>query len=181
MLYPVDDTIVAVATPQGEGAIGIVRLSGPQAIPIAAGLFSGKDLTTQPANTLHFGRIVEGTRVIDEAVASIFRAPRSYTGQDVIEFSCHGSGYVLQQVVSLCLRQGARMAQPGEFTLRAFVNGKMDLTQAEAVADLIASQGDNAHRAAIHNLRGGFSADLKAMREQLIMFSALIELQPGRC
>jgi tRNA modification GTPase len=115
--------------------------------------------------------------VIDEVVVSLYKAPKSYTGDDVVEISCHGSGYVLQQVMNLCIRAGARMAKPGEFTLRAFLKGKLDLTQAEAVADLIASHSSIAHKAAMHNLRGGFSEDLKQMREQLIKFSALIELE----
>jgi tRNA modification GTPase len=170
-------TIAAIATPPGEGAIGIIRLSGTDAIAITAKLFRGKDLLAQPGNTIHFGKIVDHGRVVDEVVVSLFRAPRSYTGEDITEISCHGSGYVLQQVLELCLAHGAQMAQPGEFTLRAFLNGKLDLTQAEAVADLIASQSGSAHKAAMHNLRGGFSHDLKAMREQLIQFSALMELE----
>ena len=172
-----DDTIVALATPPGEGAIGVIRLSGGDAVAIAGKMFAGKDLAAQPANTIHFGKIKDGGTVIDEVVVSLFRAPKSYTGEDVVEISCHGSGYVLNQVLGLCMKLGARLARPGEFTLRAFLKGKMDLTQAEAVADLIASQSDTAHRAAIHDLRGGFSHDLKEMREQLIQFSALMELE----
>ena len=171
------DTIVAISTPPGEGAIGVVRLSGHEAIIIANKIFSGKDLTKQPTHTLHFGKITENGTVIDEVVISLFKGPKSYTGEDVAEISCHGSDYVLQQVIRLCLVNGARMAKPGEFTLRAFLNGRLDLTQAEAVADLIASQSGTAHKAAMHNLRGGFSEDLKQMREQLIQFSALIELE----
>jgi tRNA modification GTPase len=171
------DTIVAIATPAGPGAIGIIRLSGNEAIAIANTIFSGKDLNKQPSHTLHFGRIKEDARIIDEVVASLYKGPKSYTGEDVVEISCHGSDYVLQQVIGLCMAAGARMAKPGEFTLRAFLNGKLDLTQAEAVADLIASQSDTAHKAAMHNLRGGFSEDLKQMREQLITFSALMELE----
>ena len=172
-----DDTIVALSTPPGEGAIGIIRLSGSDAIAIADNIFEGKELAKQATHTLHFGKIMDGLTVIDEVVVSLFKGPKSYTGEDVVEISCHGSGYVLKQVLGLCMRHGARMAKPGEFTLRAFLKGKMDLTQAEAVADLIASQSDTAHRAAIHDLRGGFSEDLKQMREQLIQFSALIELE----
>jgi tRNA modification GTPase len=171
------DTITAIATPPGVGAIGIIRLSGPEAIAIVNGMFCGKDLSAQPTHTLHFGRIADGDTVIDEVVVSLYKGPKSYTGEDVVEISCHGSDYVLDQVMSLCLAGGARMAKPGEFTLRAFLKGKLDLTQAEAVADLIASQSGSAHKAAMHNLRGGFSDDLKQMREQLIMFSALIELE----
>jgi len=171
------DTIAAIATPPGEGAIGIIRLSGADAISIADRIFAGKKLAEQPTHTLHFGKIKDGSTTIDEVVASLYRNPRSYTGEDVVEISCHGSNYVLKQVLELCLRQGARIAKPGEFTMRAFLKGKMDLTQAEAVADLIASQGGAAHKAAIHNLRGGFSEDLSNMREQLIQFSALMELE----
>ena len=172
-----NDTIVAIATPPGAGAIGIIRLSGSEALVIAGKIFSGKDLAMQPTHTLHFGRIKDEGKVIDEVVAGIYKGPRSYTGEDVAEISCHGSDYVLQRVLGLCMANGARMAKPGEFTLRAFLNGRLDLTQAEAVADLIASQSDTAHKAAMHNLRGGFSADLKQMREQLLQFSALMELE----
>lgn len=171
------DTIVAIATPPGEGAIGIIRLSGSQAITIAASMFTGKDLRLQPSHTLHFGKITDDSTVIDEVVVSLYKNPRSYTGEDVVEISCHGSSYVLQQVVALCVQRGARLAQAGEFTMRAFLAGKLDLTQAEAVADLIASNSSSAHKAAMHNLRGGFSHDLSAMREQLIQFAALIELE----
>ncbi len=175
--YPLSDTIVALSTPPGEGAIGVIRLSGPDSITIAAAMFRGKDLGKQAANTLHFGRLISDEGVIDEVVAGIFRAPHSYTGQDVVEISCHGSVYILEQVIALCVKHGARMARPGEFTLRAFLNGKMDLAQAEAVADLIAGQSGAAHKAAMHNLAGGFSNDLKEMREQLVQFAALIELE----
>jgi tRNA modification GTPase len=173
----VSDTIIAIATPPGEGAIGIIRLSGPEAIQIAQHFFAGKDLAKQASHTLHFGKMVDGETIIDEVVVSLYKNPKSYTGDDVVEISCHGSNYVLQQIMNLCIRQGARMAKPGEFTLRAFLKGKLDLTQAEAVADLIASQSGIAHKAAMHNLRGGFSEDLKLMREELIKFSALIELE----
>ena len=176
-MTPLNDTIVAISTPPGEGAIGVIRLSGPDAISITNQLFIGKDLATQSSHTLHFGKIMDGYRVVDEAVVGLYRAPRSYTGEEITEISCHGSGYVLQQVMRLCMQHGARMAKAGEFTLRAFLNGKLDLTQAEAVADLIASESDTAHKAAMHNLRGGFSHDLSYMREQLITFSALIELE----
>ena len=171
------DTIVAIATPPGEGAIGMIRLSGSDAIAITGKIFAGKDIVQQPSHTLHFGKIMDDTKVVDEVVVSIYKAPKSYTGENIIEISCHGSDYILEQILNLCMQAGARMAKPGEFTLRAFLNAKMDLTQAEAVADLIASQSGSAHKAAMHNLRGGFSEDLKQMREQLIMFSALIELE----
>ncbi|MCD6013724.1 MAG: mnmE [Flavipsychrobacter sp.] len=173
----VNDTIIAIATPPGEGAIGVIRLSGTDAITIVNKIFPGKNLAAQPTHTLHFGRIKDGDVTVDEVVVSLYKGPKSYTGEDVVEISCHGSVYVLKQVLQLCMRHGARMAKPGEFTLRAFLKGKMDLTQAEAVADLIASQSGSAHKAAIHNLRGGFSDDLKGMREQLVQFSALIELE----
>lgn len=172
-----NDTIVAISTPPGEGAIGVIRLSGNDAITIAGKIFAGKDLTKQKTHTLHFGKIMDGTTIIDEVVVGLYKGPKSYTGEDVVEISCHGSDYVLRQVIALCMTNGARMAKPGEFTLRAFLKGKLDLTQAEAVADLIASQSSTAHKAAMHNLRGGFSEDLKQMREQLVQFSALIELE----
>lgn len=176
-MYTINETIVALATPPGEGAIGVIRLSGKDAISIADNIFKGKRLAAQPSHTIHFGKIAEDNRIIDEVVASLYKAPKSYTGEDVVEISCHGSNYVLQQVIDLCVKNGAHLAKPGEFTQRAFLNGKLDLTQAEAVADLIASQSGAAHQAAIHNLRGGFSDELKDMREQLIKFSALIELE----
>ncbi len=171
------DTIVALSTPQGAGAIGVIRLSGALAIAIAAKIFSGKDLKEQPGNTLHFGRIVVNEEVLDEVVVSLFRAPQSYTGEDVVEISCHGSPYVLQRVMELCIAAGAVPAGAGAFTSRAFLNGKLDLTQAEAVADLIAAESKAAQQTAMHQLRGGFSSELKAMREELITFSALIELE----
>jgi tRNA modification GTPase len=176
-LYTTSNTIVAHATPSGEGAIGIIRLSGNEAISIVQKIWKGKNLLVQPSHTLHFGRIMSGTTTIDEVVVSLYKNPRSYTGEDVVEISCHGSGYVLEKILALCAENGAVYAKPGEFTQRAFLNGKLDLTQAEAVADLIASQSSAAHQAAIHNLRGGFSHDLKAIREELIKFSALIELE----
>ncbi len=176
-MQTMSDTIVAIATPNGEGAIGVIRLSGGEALSIVNNVFRGKDLIAQPTHTLHFGKIIDGDKVVDEVVVSLFKGPKSYTGEDVVEISCHGSGYVLQEVIRLCTAGGARMAQPGEFTMRAFLNGKLDLTQAEAVADLIASNSSSSHKAALHNLRGGFSSDLASMRDELIQFSALIELE----
>lgn len=172
-------TIIALATPPGTGAIGVIRLSGPEAIGITARIFKGKNLAAQLSHTVHFGHIKEpeGDALIDEVVVSLYRNPRSYTGEDVVEIGCHGSPYILQQVMDACIRVGAIPAKPGEFTQRAFLNGKLDLTQAEAVADLIASESSSAQRAAMHNLRGGFSNELKSMREELITFSALIELE----
>jgi tRNA modification GTPase len=171
------DTIIALATPQGIGAIGVIRLSGAEAISIVDSLFPGKSLAMQPANTLHVGVMKEGNKALDEVVISIFKAPRSYTGENVIEISCHGSSFIQQQVIEACIRAGARMANPGEFTMRAFLNGKMDLVQAEAVADLIAAASQSAKEAALHQVKGGFSHVLSNMREELIKFSALIELE----
>ena len=172
-----EDTIVALATPPGIGAIGVIRVSGPGSIKMIAGLFVGKDLLAQPSHTLHVGVLKEGEEVLDEAVVSLFRAPRSYTGEEVVEISCHGSPYVLERVIKALLNQGARLAKAGEFTQRAFLNGKLDLAQAEAVADLIASHTAAAARTALHTIRGGFSRDLRELRERLISFSALIELE----
>ena len=174
------DTIIALATPPGTGAIGVIRLSGPQAIPVADQVFKGKRLADQASHTLHFGWIIDPERpgeLIDEVVMSLYRNPRSYTGEDIVEISCHGSPFIQQRVMDVCIAAGAVPAQPGEFTKRAFLNGKLDLTQAEAVADLIASQSSSAQKAAMHNLRGGFSAELREMRERLINFTALIELE----
>jgi tRNA modification GTPase len=176
-LLNLEDTIVALATPPGEGALGIVRLSGGHAMRVADAVWRGKSLSEAATHTIHYGHIVLGEETIDEAVASVFRNPKSYTGEDVVEFSCHGSPYILQRVLQACAAAGARPAQPGEFTKRAFLAGKLDLAQAEAVADLIASGSEAAHRAAMHQLRGGFSAELKALREELIGFAALIELE----
>ncbi|HEY0356786.1 MAG TPA: tRNA uridine-5-carboxymethylaminomethyl(34) synthesis GTPase MnmE [Flavisolibacter sp.] len=172
-----DDTIVALATPPGVGAIGVIRLSGKKAIAITNNLFPSKDLSVQGTHTLHVGYLKEGDVVLDEVVVSIYKAPRSYTGEEVVEISCHGSPFVQQQVINALVKQGARLARAGEFTQRAFLNGKLDLTQAEAVADLIASNTEASQRTALNNMRGGFSQTLKDLREQLIQFSALIELE----
>jgi tRNA modification GTPase len=172
-----DDTIVALATPPGIGAIGVIRLSGKNAITIANALFPSKNLSDQPSHTLHVGYIKSKEQVLDEAVVSIFRAPKSYTGEDVVEISCHGSPYIQQQVLEACTAEGARLAKPGEFTQRAFLNGKLDLTQAEAVADLIASGTKASRDTALHAMRGGFSNVLQQLRDQMIRFSALIELE----
>jgi tRNA modification GTPase len=172
-----DDTIVALATPPGVGAIGVIRLSGKNAIVITNELFPSKNLLLQGSHTIHVGIIKENDIAIDEVVVSLFKNPKSYTGEDVVEISCHGSPYVQQQVVQACIAKGARLAKPGEFTQRAFLNGKLDLTQAEAVADLIASNTAASQKAALHNIRGGFSGVLKNLREELIQFSALIELE----
>lgn len=172
-----DDTILALATPPGIGAIGLIRLSGPSAIAIVDSLFPAKDLSAQPTHTAHVGFIKQGAIAIDEVVVTLFKSPRSYTGEDVVEVSGHGSPFVLQQLMDAFIQAGARLARPGEFTQRAFLHGKLDLTQAEAVADLIAANSSAAHKNALHNIRGGFSAELKQLREQLISFSALIELE----
>ncbi|KIC90527.1 tRNA uridine-5-carboxymethylaminomethyl(34) synthesis GTPase MnmE [Flavihumibacter sp. ZG627] len=172
-----DDTIVALATPPGLGAIGVIRLSGTRAIEIADHLFPSKNLLEQPTHTAHVGLLKEDGNAIDEVVLTLFKAPRSYTGENVVEISGHGSPYVLQQIIDACIRKGARLARPGEFTQRAFLHGKLDLAQAEAVADLISSNTAASQRNALNNIRGGFSSDLKALREQLITFSALIELE----
>jgi tRNA modification GTPase len=172
-----DDTIVALATPPGIGAIGVIRLSGKDTYTIVNDLFPAKDLLQEAPNTLHVGFLKQDSKVLDEVVLSLFRSPRSYTGEDVIEISCHGSPFIHQQIIEACIEKGARLAKPGEFTQRAFLNGKLDLAQAEAVADIIASNTEASHKAALHTMRGGFSAKLKELREQLIKFSALIELE----
>lgn len=172
-----DDTIVAIATPPGVGAIGVIRISGQQALPIIDAMFPSKDLVSQSTHTVHVGLLHVDNKVLDEVVVTLFKSPRSYTGEDVVEISCHGSPFVQRQIVDTIVRFGARLARPGEFTQRAFLKGKLDLTQAEAVADLIASGTEAAQRAALQGLRGGFSAELKQLREQLIQFSSLLELE----
>jgi len=172
-----DDTIVALATPSGIGAIGVIRLSGSRSIDIVNELFPSKDLHLQNSHTIHVGFIREDDADIDEVVVSLYKNPKSYTGEDVVEISCHGSPFVQQQVIQACIGKGARLAKAGEFTQRAFLNGKLDLTQAEAVADLISSNTAASQKTALHNIRGGFSQVLKQLRENLIQFSALIELE----
>lgn len=174
------DTICAIATAQG-GAIGSIRVSGPEAITITGRIFtpakSGKLLSEQKPYTLTFGRIYNGEEMIDEVLVSLFWAPHSYTGEDSTEITCHGSSYILQQVMQLLIKNGCRMAQPGEYTQRAFLNGKMDLSQAEAVADLIASSSAATHRLALSQMRGGFSKELTTLREKLLNFTSMIELE----
>lgn len=172
-----DDTIVALATPPGIGAIGVIRLSGKNTFPIIDRLFPSKKISDQPTHTLHVGFLKHNGAVLDEVVLSLYKGPRSYTGEDVIEISCHGSPFIHQQIIDACVAEGARIAKPGEFTQRAFLNGKMDLAQAEAVADVIASNTSASHRTALHTMRGGFSTQLKDLREQLLKFAALIELE----
>ena len=172
------DTIVALATPSGVGAIGVIRLSGKDAIGIVNEVFHGKDLAQQPTHTLHFGTLRNGEgRILDEVVVSLFVEPKSYTGENVVEVSCHGSGYILQEAIQLFIEKGARLAQPGEFTLRAFLNGRMDLSQAEAVADLIASSSRSSHAIALQQMRGGFSDEIQKLRQELLDFASLIELE----
>jgi tRNA modification GTPase len=172
-----DDTIVALATPPGIGAIGVIRLSGNQAIEIVNTLFPSKNLLLQATHTAHVGVLKEHNVAIDEVLLTLFKAPKSYTGENVVEISGHGSPFVLQKIIEACIGKGARLAKAGEFTLRAFLKGKLDLTQAEAVADLIASNTEASRQTALKNIRGGFSAVLKELREELIQFSALIELE----
>jgi len=178
MMVETNDTIVALATPPGVGAIAVIRLSGSSCITLADSLFKGKKLADCPTHTAHFGRIVrEDGSTVDEVVLTLFRGPRSYTGEDVVEVSCHGSTFLQQELIQTFLRAGARMAQPGEFTLRAFLNGKMDLSQAEAVADLIASESSASAELALQQLRGGFKQEIARLRERLIEFASLIELE----
>ena len=171
-----NDTICAIATGSGMGAIAIIRISGGKAFEICNTIFS-KNIADAKPNTIHFGTIKNGKEIVDEVLLSIFKNPNSFTGEDIIEISCHGSKYIQQKILQLLTDNGARMATPGEITLRAFSNGKMDLSQAEAVADLIASESKKAHQIAINQMRGGFSNDLKILREQLINFASLIELE----
>ena len=171
------DTIVALATPPGIGAIGVIRISGDKAIDIVNQLYPSKDLEKERSHSLHVGMLKNNEQVLDEVVISIYKNPRSYTGENVVEISCHGSPFIHQQVIEALLQKGARLAKPGEFTQRAFINGKFDLTQAEAVADIIASNTTASHKTAVNNIRGGFSNALKELRERLIKFSALIELE----
>jgi tRNA modification GTPase len=178
MIY--HDTIVALATPSGAGAIAVIRISGPEAIAIASSVFqsvSGKDIAKQKSHTLHLGHIVDDTKVLDQVLLSIFKGTNSYTGENTIEISCHGSTYIQQQIIQLLLRKGCRTAQAGEFTLRSFLNGKMDLSQAEAVADLISSDNEAAHQIAMQQMRGGFSNEIAKLREELLNFASLIELE----
>ena len=174
------ETIIALASPSGAGAIAVIRLSGAEALTIAEQVFqsvSGKSLSKQKTHTIHLGHIVEDGKVFDQVLLSIFKNPHSYTGEDVVEISCHGSTYIQQQIIQLLLRKGCRMAQAGEFTLRAFLNGKLDLSQAEAVADLISSDNEASHQIAMQQMRGGFSNEIAKLREELLNFASLIELE----
>lgn len=171
------ETIVALATATGNGAIAIIRVSGTDAIAIVNRVFKGKDLLQQPSHTLHFGTIRDGDEVLDEVLVSLFVGPNSFTGEDSVELSTHNSRYIIDRVIQLLIKSGARAALPGEFTQRAFLNGKMDLSQAEAVADLIASENRASHEIAINQMRGGIGSELAKMREQLINFTSLLELE----
>ncbi len=176
----IQDTIAALATAPGAGAIAVIRVSGADAIPVVSSVFkakSGKILEEQESHTLHLGNIVDGSRIIDEALVSLFRGKRSYTGEPTVEISCHGSSYIQQEILQLLFRKGCRAAKAGEFTLRAFINGKMDLSQAEAVADLIASDNAGAHQIAMQQMRGGFSNEIAQLRQELLNFASLIELE----
>ena len=178
MIY--NDSIVALATPSGAGAIAIIRVSGQNAIEIGASVFKSiknKDLKQQKTHTLHLGHIIDDGKTLDEVLISIFKGPNSYTGENTIEISCHGSTYIQQQIIQLLLRKGCRMANAGEFTLRAFLNGKLDLSQAEAVADLISSDNEASHQIAMQQMRGGFSNEIAKLREELLNFASLIELE----
>ena len=176
-----NDSIIALATPSGVGAIAVIRISGKDAIEICNKQFRSikkeKDLNEAKSHTLHFGNIVDGDRVIDEVLVSLFKGSNSYTGETTVEISCHGSVYIQQEILQLFLGKGCRMADPGEFTLRAFLNGKIDLSQAEAVADLIASNSAASHQVAIQQMRGGFSSEIKELRQELLNFASLIELE----
>jgi len=175
--FYISDTIIALATPSGIGAIGVIRLSGPDAISLVNEVFGGKDLSIQKSHTIHFGTIKDGDLVLDEVLVSIFIGPKSYTKENVVEISTHGSAYIIESIIKLLIRKGARPANPGEFTLRAFLNGQLDLSQAEAVADLIASNSQASHQVAMQQMRGGFSHELQHLRDQLIHFASMIELE----
>ncbi len=172
-----NDTIVALATANGVGAIAVIRISGPEAIAIASTVFKGKNLIDVPTHTVHFGLIHRNGEPIDEVVATIFKSPKSYTGDDIVEISCHGSSFIVKKIMQLLIAGGARYARAGEFTLRAFLNGKIDLAQAEAVADMIAVDSEASHIAAIAQMRGGFSQDIINLRQELLNFASLIELE----
>jgi tRNA modification GTPase len=174
-------TICAISTSPGIGAIAVIRLSGSEAIQITDKIFTspkiGKLLIDQPANTLHFGQLINNQETIDEVVVSLFKAPHSFTGEDIVEIACHGSTFIQQKILEILVENGARLALPGEFTQRAFLNGKMDLSQAEAVADVIASSNAAAHKLAVNQMRGGFSKEIGALRDQLLHFTAMVELE----
>ena len=174
------ETIIALATPNGLGAISVIRISGKEAIKITEKLFKGKNnkiLSKQNSHTVHLGHLLKNGHELDEVLISLFKEPHSYTGEDTVEISCHGSTYIQKEIIDLFIDQGIRVANPGEFTLRAFINGKMDLNQAEAVADLIASENEGSHKLAMQQMKSGFSNDLKKLRFELLHFSSMIELE----
>ena len=175
--HNLDDTIVALATPNGVGAIAVIRLSGPDAIRLTNEVFRGKNLEEVPTHTVHFGTIREEDTILDEVLVSVFREPRSFTKENVTEISCHGSPYLAQQIIKLLIRKGARPARAGEFTQRAFLHGQFDLAQAEAIADMISADSEAAHRAAVQQMRGGFSGEIKRLREELVHFASMVELE----
>uniref|UniRef100_UPI0040487554 tRNA uridine-5-carboxymethylaminomethyl(34) synthesis GTPase MnmE n=1 Tax=Algoriphagus sp. TaxID=1872435 RepID=UPI0040487554 len=172
-----EDTIIALATPQGVGAIAVIRISGKDAIRVCNEVFFGKNLEEQPSHTIHLGTIRNGEKIIDEVLVSLFKGPRSFTKENVVEISTHGSSYIVNQVLKLFVRKGIRLAKPGEFTQRAFLNGQFDLAQAEAVADLIHSDSESSHQAALNQMRGGFSSEIQELRNKLIHFASMIELE----
>ena len=172
-----NDTIIALATPQGVGAIAVLRISGVDAIKVTNAVFFGKNLEEQPSHTIHLGTIRDGEKIIDEVLVSLFVGPRSFTKENVVEISTHGSSYIINQVLKLFVRMGVRLAKPGEFTQRAFLNGQFDLAQAEAVADLIHADSESSHQAALNQMRGGFSSEIQELRNQLIHFASMIELE----
>ena len=175
-----DKSIIALASPPGSGAISLIRISGSDAIVLGDTCFKSiknKRLVNQKTHTIHLGHIMDEDRVLDEALVSVFKGPHSYTGENIIEISCHGSPFIQQEIIQLFIRSGCRVARPGEFTLRAFLNGKLDLSQAEAVADLIASDNEASHQIAMQQMRGGFSNEIKSLRKELLNFASLIELE----
>ncbi len=176
IIHDVGSCIVAISTPNGAGAIAVIRLSGSGVFELVSNVFT-KNLNEVASHTIHYGYIKDGENIIDEVMVSVFRAPKSFTTEDSAEISCHGSIFIQQQILQLFIRKGARLAQPGEFTMRAFLNGRIDLTQAEAVADLIASESAAAHDLAIKQMRGGFANEINHLRAELISFASLIELE----
>ena len=172
-----NDTIVALATAPGVGAIAVIRLSGTGCIQVVNDVFKGADLSTKKSHTVHFGSIMDGDTMIDEVLATVFVAPNSFTKENSVEISCHGSQYIINRIIQLLLAKGARLANPGEFTQRAYLNGRFDLAQAEAVADLIASENEAAHTTALNQMRGGISGEIKTLREKLVHFASMIELE----
>ncbi len=171
------DTICALATANGVGALGIIRLSGPQAIPIAAQVFQGRDLTAQASHTVHYGFLKDGDETVDEVMVSVFKGPKTFTTEDVAEISFHGSPHIARRILEVLVNQGARLAKAGEFTMRAFMNGRIDLSQAESIADLIASENEASRKVALNQLKGGITQEISVLRHDLLNFTSLIELE----